>query len=202
MSIFDWVSSIVPINQFSSIAGDLQGEAFAHLGATAYVAASKFIAADNLDRPLQKLDENRKNWLRPDFASLVDTVRIVYGADMIPSINVLGFDLKTSTIAQTFGDRIYVKKGYAPDTDTVNDEMVNQLIQLAHELVHVASTTIAVRACTNSARLTFVATMTPASAMPKTAWKSTHLHSTGASRSDCSRTSPCTRYGDPRWSKG
>ena len=137
MSIFDWVSSIVPINQFSSIAGDLQGEAFAHLGATAYVAASKVIAADNLDRPLQKLDENRKNWLRPDFASLVDTVRIVYGADLIPSINVLGFDLKTSTIAQTFGDRIYVRKKYAPDTDTVNDEMVNQLIQLAHELVHV-----------------------------------------------------------------
>ena len=65
MSIFDWVSSIVPINQFSSIAGDIQGEAFAHLGANAYVAASKVIAADNLDRPLQKLDENRKNWLRP-----------------------------------------------------------------------------------------------------------------------------------------
>ena len=127
MSVFDWVSW--PSKKLSQIGYKAGEEIFANAGAAAYVAASKAIALKNRNRPQQTLEDNRKSWLRPNFASLVDQVRIVYSADLVPSINVLGVKLKTSAIGQTFGNKIYMNPKHKPNDAT-------QLVQLAHEMVH------------------------------------------------------------------
>lgn len=137
MPVWDFLSAIVPIQPLKKFAGILGQEGFAEAGAIAYEVAAKDIAAKNLGRKAQELDQSRKDWLGPDFGSLVHTVRIIYGADLIPSINILGVKLRTGTTAQAFGDKVYVRKNYGPSTDTDDDERINQLVHLAHELVHV-----------------------------------------------------------------
>ena len=144
MSVFDFVATITGIKQLKILAGGAGEELFARAGAEVYVGAANQIALNNLGRKEWPLDENRKEWLRPNFASLVDKVRIVYGAKLIPSISIFNVKLSTSTIAQTFGDKIYVRRSYMPETDSLNPnndlkeaERINQLLHVAHELVHV-----------------------------------------------------------------
>jgi hypothetical protein len=137
MPVWDFLQAIVPIGALKKLAGPLGEAAFAEAGAIAYELAAKQIAAKNAGKKAVELDQSRKDWLGTDFGSLVHTVRIIYGADLIPSINILGVKLKTGTIAQAFGDKVYVRKSHSLTTDKMNDEKVNQLVHLAHELVHV-----------------------------------------------------------------
>src|SRR5262245_40648357 len=117
MSIFDFITSIPPIKQLKSMASDIGEDLFAHFGAVAYTAAAIQMAADHQNHLHKKLQKSRKEWLRSNFGSLVDKVTIIYGANLIPSIDVLGITLKTSIHAQTFGTNIYVKK-----SDTLDDQ--------------------------------------------------------------------------------
>ena len=137
MSIFDWVKIIVPIDQITEIASNIVGDAFAEAGAAAYVAASKKIAADNLGKGAEEISQKRKDLLRPNFGPLVDTVRVTFGAKLINGIDLFGVKFTASKLAQTFGDRIYVGQPNTPGNDVLDDVNLNQLIQLAHEMVHV-----------------------------------------------------------------
>lgn len=130
MALFDFLEAMLPIRQLQNLAIEVGEEVFAELGGAAYVAAADVMKVKNKNRSLKPLDAFQKGWLRSNFGSLVDKVRVIYGAVLIPSINVDFVSLNTSTKAQTFGNRVYLKSSYKPGD-------IEQLVYLAHEMVHV-----------------------------------------------------------------
>lgn len=102
---------------------------WANAGAVAYQTAAKLMAQQN-GAP-QELDEIQKYFLRPHFGDLVDRVQVIYNSQLVDDWIAASFRIKVGhSNAQVYGNRIYIKGGYkAADID--------QLILLAHELVHV-----------------------------------------------------------------
>ena len=74
---------------------------------------------------------SQKRYLRPFFGDLVDRVEVVYEVQLID--NWVGANLRLdvgSSNAQVYGNRIYIHQPYTPEDP-------EQLVLLAHELVHV-----------------------------------------------------------------
>ncbi|MBE9040488.1 DUF4157 domain-containing protein [Oscillatoriales cyanobacterium LEGE 11467] len=103
--------------------------AWAKAGAVGYQTSAQIIEAHNgLSQPL---DETQKRYFRPHFGDLVDRVYIIYNAQLMDEWVSASFriDLGRSN-AQVYGNRIYLRDAYKPDD-------FDQLVLLAHELVHV-----------------------------------------------------------------
>ncbi|WP_156800371.1 hypothetical protein [Thalassoporum mexicanum] len=112
------------------IVEDTTANAWGQAGVIAYKAGANTMQARNGQG--KSLDIGQKQALRPHFGKLVDRVRVSYGAQMLDRWEVDGKPLLLSSVessAQAFCDRIYVKAPYAKNAP-------NQLILLAHELVH------------------------------------------------------------------
>ncbi|MDY6936419.1 MAG: DUF4157 domain-containing protein [Cyanobacteriota bacterium] len=103
--------------------------AWAKAGAVGYQTSAQILEAHNgLSQPL---DETQKRYLRPHFGDLVDRVSIIYNAQLMDEWVAASFRIDVGqSNAQVYGNRIYIRDPYKPD-DT------DQLILLAHELVHV-----------------------------------------------------------------
>lgn len=104
-------------------------ETWANAGAVAYQTAAQLMAKQN-GAP-QELDEIQKYFLRPHFGELVDRVQVVYNSQLVDDWIAASFRIKVGhSNAQVYGNRIYIKDHYkAADVD--------QLVLLAHELIHV-----------------------------------------------------------------
>ena len=104
--------------------GDRVGDA----GAGAYQAAAEWMQANNGSS--QSLDEMQKRYLRPHFGDLVDRVVVIYNANLMDEWSAFGYrvDLGESA-AQTYCNRIYLDDPYQARD-------LNQIILLAHEMVH------------------------------------------------------------------
>lgn len=103
--------------------------AWGNAGAVAYQTAAQLMAKQN-GAP-QELDEIQKYFLRPHFGDLVDRVQVVYNAQLVDDWIAASFRINVGhSNAQVYGNRIYIKEAYKA-------EDVNQLVLLAHELVHV-----------------------------------------------------------------
>jgi hypothetical protein len=111
-----------------------------------YIAKAK-IASDNLIVMADEIHPMFKEALRPKYGSLVDKVRLVYGANILTTIclwqNKGCIDL-SNTLAQTFGDTIYIKypKPFPQfrDSDSQSQGPLRwdsfHLSLIAHELKH------------------------------------------------------------------
>ena len=104
-------------------------EAWAEAGRGLYQAGAAAIGEDNKRIPLKALTPRQKELLRPEFGSLVDKVRIKYGADMLDRWGSGDFVISQGSAGQTFCDRIYIQAPFNENDDS-------QLILLAHELEH------------------------------------------------------------------
>jgi hypothetical protein len=107
-------------------------EAWGRAGAVAYEAAAKTMLGRN-DRGKRSLDNFQKLYLRDDFSNQIDRVSVVYGAQLMDRWVVGGRSIHLGAVdstAQTYCDRIYIRASYQPKD-------INQLITLAHEMVHV-----------------------------------------------------------------
>ncbi len=103
-------------------------EAWSQAGAAAYQVAAKRMQARNGDGV--PLDAFQKHHLRRFFGSLVDRVRVVYGAEMLDRLGNSALAISgVNAVGQTFCDRIYLRDAYT-------SRQVEQLSILAHELVH------------------------------------------------------------------
>ena len=103
--------------------------AWAKAGAVGYQTSAQILAAHN--GIAQRLDETQKRYLRPHFGDLVDRVYIIYNAQLMDEWISASFRIDVGkSNAQVYGNRIYLRDPYKPD-DT------DQLVLLAHELVHV-----------------------------------------------------------------
>lgn len=102
---------------------------WANAGAVAYQTAAKLMAKQNA-APVE-LDEIQKYFLRPHFGDMVDRVQVVYNSQLVDDWIAASFRINVGhSNAQVYGNRIYIKEPYkAADID--------QLVLLAHELVHV-----------------------------------------------------------------
>jgi hypothetical protein len=103
---------------------------FAYYGAYAYVTAAGIMASRFPNT--QSLPALDQEVLRPIFGDLVDQVSINYGASPVDSIDSGGeaYDLQDS-LAQTFGNRIYIQSSYAAMSDEERPETE------IHEMTHV-----------------------------------------------------------------
>ena len=125
-----WLPEIPPPIDRASLSEEAWGES----GRALYPAAAATMSARNSNRPQESLSSAEKSALRPYFGSLVDRVRISYGADPLnewngpfgSTISLGGADAD----AQTYGLRIYVK------SSKENMEQRERLRLLIHELVH------------------------------------------------------------------
>jgi hypothetical protein len=107
-------------------------EAWGQAGAVAYQAAAKTMLVRN-NSGKRSLDNFQKRYLRGNFINLLDRVSIVYEAELMDRWNVGGIAIHLGAVdstAQTYCDRIYLRDPYQP-------ENIQQLIVLAHEMVHV-----------------------------------------------------------------
>ncbi len=107
-------------------------EAWGQAGAVAYEAAAKTMLVRN-DRGKRSLDNLQKRYLRGNFINQIDQVSVVYDAQLMDRWVVGGMSIHLGAVdstAQTYCDRIYIRSTYQP-------EDINQLIILAHEMVHV-----------------------------------------------------------------
>ena len=107
-------------------------EAWGQAGAVAYEAAAKTMLVRN-DRGQRSLDNFQKRYLRGNFVNHIDRVSVVYDAQLMDRWVVGGMSIHLGAVestAQTYCDRIYLRSTYQP-------EDINQLIVLAHEMVHV-----------------------------------------------------------------
>jgi Domain of unknown function (DUF4157) len=107
-------------------------EAWGQAGAVAYEAAAKtMLGRNNLSK--RSLDNFQKLYLRDNFNNQIDRVAIVYDAQLMDWWVVGGMSIHLGTVdstAQTYCDRVYIRSAYQPKD-------INQLIVLAHEMVHV-----------------------------------------------------------------
>jgi len=108
----------------AKVAEEVWGEA----GRGLYISAAKFMERDNT-LPFSLLDNRQKTLLRPEFGSLVDRVRIKYGADMLDRWGSGNFQISQGSDGQTFCNVIYIKNAYRKGDDY-------QVILLGHELQH------------------------------------------------------------------
>jgi hypothetical protein len=107
-------------------------EAWGQAGAIAYEAAAKTMLVRN-DLDKQGLDNFQKRYLRGNFIDQIDRVSVVYDAQLMDRWVIGGMSIHLGAIdsnAQTYCNRIYIRSAYEPKD-------INQLITLAHEMVHV-----------------------------------------------------------------
>ena len=109
-------------------------ELWGEMGRLAIPAAASVMAARNANRRVSSIARRDREALRPYFGSVVDDVRIYWGADPLNSwshgsctIRLGGADAG----AQTYGKRIYIRYGMNDLSD------YQRLKLLIHELTHV-----------------------------------------------------------------
>jgi hypothetical protein len=107
-------------------------EAWGQAGAVAYEAAAKTMLGRN-NHGKRSLDNFQKRYLRDNFSSQIDRVSIVYDAQLMDRWVIGSMSIHLGAVdstAQTYCDRVYLRSTYQPKD-------INQLIVLAHEIVHV-----------------------------------------------------------------
>jgi hypothetical protein len=107
-------------------------EAWGQAGAVAYEAAAKTMLVRN-DLDKRGLDNFQKRYLRGNFIDQIDRVSVVYDAQLMDRWVIGSMSIHLGAVdstAQTYCDRIYIRSAYEPKD-------INQLITLAHEMVHV-----------------------------------------------------------------
>lgn len=103
--------------------------AWGQVGAGGYRAAAQWMVSNNGKG--RSLDKLQKRYLRPHFGDLVDRVEIVYDAVLMDEWVAASFRVDVGqSNAQVYGYRVYIKDSY-------HKGKIQQLILLAHELVHV-----------------------------------------------------------------
>ena len=104
-------------------------ETWGETGRGLYTSGASTMGEKNKNIPLKALTDYQKRLLRPEFGSLVDRVRIKYGARMLDGWTIKGYKLESASAGMAFCDRIYIKAPFNENDDS-------QLILLAHELEH------------------------------------------------------------------
>jgi hypothetical protein len=112
-------------NAFRLLGENIVAEAGGHL----YATSASIISGWNRTADTRSLDDYQKRHLRPIFGNLVDHVLVTYRARLWEEVKLFGITIGTSSSAQTFGHRVYVRAEYRH-----GDKW--QLFLLAHELVH------------------------------------------------------------------
>jgi hypothetical protein len=145
------VRPIVKATDWLSKPAELYGES----GRAAFYAAKIKIASDNITVPKEPIPGMFKSALRQKYGDLVDQVEISYGANLLNTMcifqNHICIDLG-NTLAQTFGDTIYIKASKpAPEHTDYEPPIIDGrysmtdalhwnrffLALVAHELKHV-----------------------------------------------------------------
>jgi hypothetical protein len=108
---------------------DLRNQAFAELGRAAYPAVASTMYIRHIAKPHLELTAQEKAALRPVFGSLVDKVKITFGADPVEKWGPITFN-SFASIGQTYGYNIYIR----PTRESMTDEARMEL--LTHELTH------------------------------------------------------------------
>jgi Domain of unknown function (DUF4157) len=104
-------------------------DVWGNVGAVAYQTAAQIMANNN--SVAQELDWEQKEYLRSHFGDLVDRVEVVYDAKLMEEWVAASLRIELGhSNAQVYGNRIYIKESYKPGD-------FDQLVLLAHELVHV-----------------------------------------------------------------
>ncbi len=125
----DYPHSIVGQLCRGKVPQEVPEETWGNVGAVAYQTAAQIMANNN--SVAQELNEEQKYYLRYHFGDLVDRVEVVYNAKLMEDWIAASLRLNFGhSNAQVYGNRIYIKDAYKPDD-------FNQLVLLAHELVHV-----------------------------------------------------------------
>lgn len=108
---------------------DFRNQAFAELGRVVYPAAASAMHLRHLTKAKVELTAQEKAALRPVFGSLVDKVKITYGADPVEKWGPITFN-SFASVGQTYGYNIYIR----PTRESMTDEARMEL--LTHELTH------------------------------------------------------------------
>ena len=114
--------------------GAQQRRAGMDLGSSICVANAEMTSARNTLTPGQPLDTTAQYYLRPWFGALVDKVRVIWNARLNDQLELAKRFLTQGSRAQTYGYQVYI----APSQGARAPESAQQLLLLAHELVHTA----------------------------------------------------------------
>jgi hypothetical protein len=104
------------------------------LGSSACAANAEITSARNMPASGQPLDTTARYYLRPWFGGLVDKVRVIWSARLTDQVELAKRVLTRGSRAQTYGYQVYI----APSQGARDPESAQQLILLAHELMHTA----------------------------------------------------------------
>lgn len=118
---------------FSSVNAQ-QHRAGIALESSVCVANAELTSARNILHPAQPLDTTAQYYLRPWFGDLVDKVRLTWNARLNDHLGFANGILTQGSRAQTYGYQVYI----AASQGARDPESPQQLLLLAHELVHTA----------------------------------------------------------------
>ncbi|NES83660.1 MAG: hypothetical protein F6K10_20860 [Moorea sp. SIO2B7] len=104
-------------------------EAWGEAGRVAYTSGQQTIAAKNSRLPAKGLTSWQKDHLRPYFGSLVDRVRIKYGATTLDNWRIGNWTINVPSDGQAFCNDIYITQRYRSNNRSL-------LGLIAHEMVH------------------------------------------------------------------